>query len=62
MLMFCLHVALIITQNQAMAEDAAHNAFLSIIKHKEGLCVWRLLQCSLLLPLRSNYLLRRRFT
>ena len=29
-----LRYALKITQNQAMAEDAVHNAFLSIIKHK----------------------------
>lgn len=31
----CLHVALKITNNQAMAEDAVHDAFLAVIKHKE---------------------------
>lgn len=31
----CLHVALRITNNMAMAEDAVHDAFLSVIKHKE---------------------------
>jgi len=31
----CLHVALIITKNLAMAEDAVHNAFLSVIRHKK---------------------------
>ena len=31
----CLHVALAITKNQAMAEDAIHNAFLYAIKNKE---------------------------
>jgi RNA polymerase sigma-70 factor (ECF subfamily) len=31
----CLHVALKITHNMAMAEDAVHDAFLSVIKHKE---------------------------
>jgi RNA polymerase sigma-70 factor, ECF subfamily len=31
----CLHVALKITNNMAMAEDAVHDAFLAVIKHKE---------------------------
>ncbi|MCL2222373.1 MAG: sigma-70 family RNA polymerase sigma factor [Oscillospiraceae bacterium] len=31
----CLSVAMRITKNQAMAEDAVHNAFISLIKHKE---------------------------
>lgn len=31
----CLKIALKITNNQSMAEDAVHNAFLSIIKKKE---------------------------
>lgn len=31
----CFRVALKRTNNHAMAEDAVHNAFLSIIKHKE---------------------------
>jgi RNA polymerase sigma-70 factor (ECF subfamily) len=31
----CIHVALKITKNQAMAEDAVHNAFVSLILHKE---------------------------
>lgn len=31
----CLHVAIKITKNQAMAEDAVHNAFLAVIKHKD---------------------------
>lgn len=31
----CLHVAIKITQDQAMAEDAVHNAFLAVIKHKD---------------------------
>jgi RNA polymerase sigma-70 factor (ECF subfamily) len=30
-----LRYAVKITQNQAMAEDAVHNAFLSVIKHKD---------------------------
>lgn len=31
----CLNTAIKITNNQAMAEDAVHNAFISLIKHKE---------------------------
>jgi RNA polymerase sigma-70 factor (ECF subfamily) len=31
----CFHTALSITNNQQMAEDAVHNAFVSIIKNKE---------------------------
>ena len=31
----CLHVALKITHNQEMAEDALHNAFIALIRHKE---------------------------
>jgi RNA polymerase sigma-70 factor (ECF subfamily) len=31
----CYHVALKITNNTAMAEDAVHNAFLAVIRHKE---------------------------
>ena len=31
----CLHVAMKITKNQAMAEDALQNGFLSVIKHKD---------------------------
>ncbi len=30
----CIHVALRITNNQMMAEDAVHDAFLAVIKHK----------------------------
>lgn len=41
-----LHVALRITGNQVMAEDAVHNAFIAVIKNKEKLfrlprCKWR---------------------
>jgi RNA polymerase sigma-70 factor (ECF subfamily) len=32
----CLHVALQITKDYALAEDAVHNAFLSIIKQREN--------------------------
>lgn len=31
----CLHVALRITKNQAMAEDAVHNAFVALIENKD---------------------------
>ncbi len=31
----CLHVALKITKNQALAEDAVHNAFISLIENKD---------------------------
>lgn len=31
----CFHVAFKITQNEVIAEDAVHNAFLAIIKHKD---------------------------
>ncbi|NLB42435.1 MAG: sigma-70 family RNA polymerase sigma factor [Clostridiales bacterium] len=31
----CFRVALKISNNYAMAEDAVHNAFVSVIKHKE---------------------------
>jgi RNA polymerase sigma-70 factor (ECF subfamily) len=31
----CYHVAVSITKNAAMAEDAVHNAFLSVIENKE---------------------------
>lgn len=31
----CLHVALRITKNQMIAEDAVHDAFLAVIKHKD---------------------------
>ena len=33
--LFCYHAALAITKNPAMSEDAVHNAFLSVIKHKD---------------------------
>ena len=31
------HIALKITKNHTMAEDAVHNGFLSVIKHKDGI-------------------------
>ena len=33
--LLCLHVARRITNDQALAEDAVHDAFLAIIKHKD---------------------------
>ena len=32
--LICHHVALKITNNHALAEDAVHNAFLAVVKHK----------------------------
>ena len=37
LLMYALKVT---NNNQAMAEDAVHNAFLSIIKEKENIYIW----------------------
>jgi len=31
----CFHIALKITQNRELAEDAVHNAFLAVIRHKD---------------------------
>jgi DNA-directed RNA polymerase specialized sigma subunit, sigma24 homolog len=33
--LFCISIAMKVTGNMAMAEDAVHNAFLEIIKRKE---------------------------
>ena len=33
----CYHVALAVTKSPAMAEDAVHNAFLSVIKHRDNI-------------------------
>ena len=32
----CLHIAIKISKNQALAEDAVHNAFLEIVRKKEN--------------------------
>ena len=35
--LICFHVAWAVTKSHAMAEDAVHNAFLAVIKHREDI-------------------------